>query len=641
MAISDSLRPASGQIPTTPGVYRFRDADGRVIYVGKAKSLRSRLNSYFQDPSALHPRTRAMVAGAARVEWTITATEVEALALEYEWIKIHEPRFNIKYRDDKSYPFLVVTLGEDIPRAHVTRSAKRPGSKAFGPYTHAWAIRETLDLLLRVFPVRTCSPSVFRRTKAQGRACLFYDIGKCSAPCVGKITPGAHRKLVNELCAFMAGDPARYQADLEAEMRQASADLDFEKAARLRDDAAALAKVGERNAVVLPDATDADVFGLAQDDLEAAVHVFFVRGGRVRGQRGWIVEKVEDVTDGQLVERLLTSVYGPEDADIPREILLPATPDNLAQAAAWLRVRRGAKVELRVPLRGEKAALAATVQENAAQALALHKTQRSTDLTSRSLALREIQDALGMSEAPLRIECYDISTTQGTHQSASMVVFEDGLARKSEYRRFAVQSTSDDTAALHEVLTRRFARLTQPTTDDDGLDSTSAIVRGKGGEVPRFAYRPQLVLVDGGAPQVAAAWAAMREAGVEGIALAGLAKRLEEVWLANNPYPVILPRASEGLYLLQRLRDEAHRVAITYHRSRRSKAMTAGSALDSIPGFGPVKLASLIEHFGSVPKAARATVEEITEVRGFGPAMARAVWEALQPKAANPGRLER
>ncbi|MDR3201809.1 MAG: excinuclease ABC subunit UvrC, partial [Bifidobacteriaceae bacterium] len=458
-----SYRPAPGQVPTDPGVYRFRDAAGRVVYVGKAKNLRARLANYFQDAGALHPRTRQMVATAASVEWTVVSTEVEALALEYSWIKEFDPRFNVKYRDDKSYPYLAVTMGEPFPRVQVMRGAKRRGTRYFGPFSHAWAIRETVDQLLRVFPVRTCSAGVFNRSRRADRPCLLGYIEKCSAPCVGRISEEEHRGLAQDFCDFMAGDAARFLRTVESQMRQAAAELDFERAARLRDDAAALARVVERNAIVLPDGTDADVFELVGDELEAAAQVFFVRGGRVRGQRGWIVEKVEDLTDAELVERLLQSVYGQDEADVPREILVPHLPDAADQVAEWLREIRGSRVDLRVPQRGPKRELAETVRKNAAQALAAHKARRSGDLTARSEALRQIQEALELDDAPLRIECYDISTTQGTYQVASMVVFEDGLARKAEYRHFQIRGpegrgAADDTAAMHEVITRRFAR---------------------------------------------------------------------------------------------------------------------------------------------------------------------------------------
>ena len=639
MADPATYRPAPGEIPVDPGVYRFRDAHGRVIYVGKAKSLRPRLSSYFQDLSALHPRTRQLVTTAASVEWTVVSTEVEALQLEYSWIKEFDPRFNVKYRDDKSYPYLAVTMGDDFPRVQVMRGDKRKGTRYFGPYSHAWAIRETVDLLLRVFPVRTCSNGVFRRAGQVGRPCLLGYIDKCSAPCVGRVTPEEHRALAADFCDFMAGDAGRFVRRLENEMRQAAADLDFERAARRRDDLGALQRALEKSVVVLPDATDADVFALVEDELEAAVQVFHVRGGRVRGQRGWVVEKVEDIGTPDLVERLLLQVYGESPDSVPREVLVPSLPSDAHEVAEWLSGLRGSLVDLRVPQRGDKRALLDTVERNAAHALTLHKTRRGGDLTTRSVALQEIQDVLELPEAPLRIECYDVSNLQGTEIVASMVVFEDGLPRKSEYRRFAVRGTDgqDDTAWMHEVLTRRFRRhvdeqellaTAQPTSGPAAIDPDT-------GRPRRFAYAPNLVVVDGGPPQVAAAQRALAALGVHDVALVGLAKRLEEVWRPGEEHPVVLPRSSEGLYLLQRVRDEAHRFAIAYHRQRRSKAMTT-SALDDVPGLGATRRTALLKHFGSLKKVRAATAEQIAEVPGIGLATARVLVTALskQPPAA-------
>ncbi|EYR64028.1 excinuclease ABC subunit C [Actinotalea ferrariae CF5-4] len=670
MADPATYRPRPGQVPDSPGVYRFKDEHGRVVYVGKAKSLRSRLASYFQDLSALHPRTRQMVTTAASVEWTVVGTEVEALALEYSWIKEFDPRFNVKYRDDKSYPYLAVTLGEAFPRVQVMRGRKRPGTRYFGPYAHAWAIRETVDLLLRVFPVRTCSAGVFRRAQQTGRPCLLGYIDKCAAPCVGRVTEEEHRGLAEDFCDFMAGETARFTRRLTAQMRAAAAELDYERAARLRDDIGALDRATEKNAVVLADGTDADVFALVGDELEAAVQVFHVRDGRIRGQRGWIVEKVEDVTDGELVEHLLQQVYGddggwsaperdsggarrPEqvrvaESAVPREVLVPVLPPDVDQVTAWLSALRGSRVAVRVPQRGDKRDLAETVRRNAEQALVLHRTRRAGDLTTRSQALKELQDALDLPTAPLRIECYDISTTQGTHQVGSMVVFEDGLARRSEYRHFVVrgpdgEGARDDTAAMHEVITRRFRRYLQEQEDGDDLalgesdddvqthpSPGSREVSPEARRPGRFAYPPHLVVVDGGPPQVAAAARALAELGIDDVALCGLAKRLEEVWLPGEDYPVILQRSSEGLYLLQRVRDEAHRFAIRHHRSRRSKSMTV-SALDGVPGLGPARSAALLKHFGSVKRLRAASVEEIAAVRGMGARTAQAVVDALAP----------
>ncbi|MFN2318330.1 MAG: excinuclease ABC subunit UvrC [Dermatophilaceae bacterium] len=632
MAHPSSYRPAPGSIPRDPGVYRFRDEHGRVIYVGKASSLRSRLSSYFQDISALHPRTQAMVRTGASVEWTVVATEVEALQLEYSWIKQFEPRFNVKYRDDKSYPYLAVTMAEEIPRAQVLRGAKRKGTRYFGPYAHAWAIRETLDLLLRVFPVRTCSAGVYRRAASSGRPCLLGYIDKCSAPCIGRVSPEQHREIAADLCDFLAGGARTHVTRLQREMGQAAAELDFERAARLRDDVAAMSKALERSAVVLPDGTDADVIGIADDELEAAFHVFMVRDGRVRGQRGWVAEK-EAESLGEVVGHLLIEMYGAEEAGaIPREVLVPVLPPDTDQIEEWLRQRRGRRVRVRVPSRGDKRALLQTVTRNAEQSLARHKVARAGDLTSRTRALHELQEGLGLAEAPLRIECFDISHVQGTNAVGSMVVFEDGLPRKNAYRHFVIRggapdapaaaessmpaAKADDTAAMHEVLTRRFRRYLEESTA--ALADTA---RDEDGRPARFAYPPHLVVVDGGPAQVGAAVRALEDIGVDDVAVVGLAKRLEEVWLPGEEFPVILPRASEGLYLLQRVRDEAHRFAITFHRKRRSTSMTR-SALDDIPGLGPGRQKRLLTHFGSLKRIRAAAVEEITAVPGIGPALA-------------------
>jgi len=628
-------------------VYRFRDETGRVIYVGKAKSLRSRVNSYFADLWTLHPRTQQMVTTAASVDWVVVSTEVEALQLEYNWIKEYDPKFNVKYRDDKSYPYLAVTLDEEYPRLQVMRGAKRKGVRYFGPYSHAWAIRETLDLLLRVFPARTCSIGVFRRARQIGRPCLLGDIDKCSAPCVGRVDAATHRRIVEDFCDFMAGRAEPLVKRLEKEMYEASEALEFERAARIRDDLAAVRRALEKQAVVLPDGTDADVVAFAGDELEAAVQVFHVRGGRVRGQRGWVVEKTEELTTGDLVHHFCRQVYG-ESSDVPRELLVPELPPDAEALTDWLTQRRGGRVTLRVPQRGDKRALLETVARNAAEALSQHKLRRASDLTARTQALEEIAEALGLAAAPLRIECYDVSQIQGTDVVASMVVFEDGLPRKSEYRRFTVRGEAaqsaedggpprgaDDVAALSEVLRRRFTRYlaTRMATGEIG-EETSADPDRPGidpetGKPRKFAYPPQLVVVDGGQPQVNGAAAVLRELGVTDVAVCGLAKRLEEVWLPDQPFPVILPRQSEGLYLLQRVRDEAHRFAITFHRQRRSKRMTR-SVLDDIPGLGEVRRKALLRRFGSVKNLAAASVEEITQVPGIGPRTAEAIVTALR-----------
>ncbi|MDT5182293.1 MAG: excinuclease subunit, partial [Mycobacterium sp.] len=643
-----TYRPAPGSIPVEPGVYRFRDPHGRVIYVGKAKSLRSRLTSYFADIYSLAPRTRQMVMTAGSVEWTVVNTEVEALQLEYNWIKEFDPRFNIRYRDDKSYPVLAVTLNEEYPRLMVYRGARRKGVRYFGPYSHAWAIRETLDLLTRVFPARTCSAGVFKRHRQIGRPCLLGYIDKCSAPCVERVSAEQHRQIVNDFCDFLAGKTDRFARDMEQQMNEAAAALDFERAARLRDNISALKRALEKQAVVFGDGTDADVVAFADDELEAAVQVFHVRGGRVRGQRGWIVEKPgdpEESGEGQLVEQFLTQFYGDQAelngaADeslnpVPRQVLVPCLPDNADELATWLSQLRGSQVSLRVPQRGDKRALAETVKRNAQDALAQHKLKRAGDFTARSAALQSIQDALGLADAPLRIECVDISHVQGTDVVASLVVFEDGLPRKSDYRHYAIRDAagdgrSDDVASIAEVTRRRFHRHLHDTQDSNELAAQHNVAASAAppAKSRKFAYPPNLYVVDGGAPQVNAAAAVLDELGVTDVAVIGLAKRLEEVWVPSEPDPIIMPRNSEGLYLLQRVRDEAHRFAIAYHRSKRSKRMTA-SALDSVRGLGEHRRKALVTHFGSLARLKQASVEEITAIPGIGVATATAVLEAL------------
>ncbi|MEW1611934.1 MULTISPECIES: excinuclease ABC subunit UvrC [unclassified Streptomyces] len=691
MADPSSYRPSPGQIPDSPGVYKFRDEHRRVIYVGKAKNLRQRVASYFQDLAGLHPRTRTMVTTAASVEWTVVSTEVEALQLEYTWIKEFDPRFNVKYRDDKSYPYLAVTLNEEFPRVQVMRGAKKKGVRYFGPYGHAWAIRETVDLMLRVFPVRTCSAGVFKNAARTGRPCLLGYIDKCSAPCVGRVTPEEHRELAEDFCDFMAGRTGTYIRRLEKDMAQAAEEMEYERAARLRDDAGALKRAMEKSAVVLADATDADLIAVAEDELEAALQIFHVRGGRVRGQRGWVTDKVEAVDTAGLVEHALQQLYGEERGEsVPKEVLVPALPEDTEAVSQWLAERRGSQVSLRIPQRGDKKDLMATVQRNAQQALGLHKTKRASDLTTRSRALEEIAEALGLDTAPLRIECYDISHLQGDDVVASMVVFEDGLARKSEYRRFQIRGFEgqDDVRSMHEVIGRRFKRYLQEKERTGEWEETPEATPGAtvptgpalAGPVPtgpaltapaptapaltgpaptgpvpapaltaaspvdeiepreddgrpkRFAYPPQLVVVDGGQLQVAAAKRALDELGIDDIAVCGLAKRLEEVWLPDDDDPVVLPRSSEGLYLLQRVRDEAHRFAITYQRAKRAKRIRS-SPLDDVAGLGETRKQALIKHFGSVKKLRQATIEEICEVPGIGRRTAESVAVALAATA--------
>lgn len=630
-----TYRPAPGSIPTQPGVYRFRDPKHRVVYVGKAKNLRARLSSYFQDVANLHPRTATMVTTAASVEWTVVATEVEALQLEYSWIKEYDPRFNVKYRDDKSYPWLAVTVSDEFPRVTVGRGAKRKGTRYFGPYSHAWAIRETVDTLLRVFPMRSCSNGVFKRSQQVGRPCLLGYIDKCAAPCVGNVSPDEHRAIVDDFCAFMGGQTAAFTKRIEREMYAASEAMEFERAARLRDDLGALERALEKQAVVLGDGTDADVVALAEDPLEVGVQIFHVRGGRIRGQRGWVADRMDEGATPELVEGFLLQLYAGERGDaIPREVLVPELPPDVETVEALLTELRGSRVTVRVPQRGDKRTLQETVARNAQQSLALHKTKRASDLTTRNRALEEIQQALELGDVPLRIECYDVSNLQGTEVVASMVVFEDGLARKSEYRRFVIKGVEgqNDVASMHEVITRRFRRLLdeQASSEVRPGDETSGpmLVDPDTGRPRKFAYAPGLVVVDGGPPQVAAAQAALDGLGIDDIPVVGLAKRLEEVWVPGEEDPVILPRTSEGLYLLQRVRDEAHRFAINHHRSRRSKSMVE-SVLDDVPGLGEVRRRSVIKHFGSLKKLRAAEVEEIAMVPGVGPATAAAIKDAL------------
>ena len=616
MTDPSAYRPEPGSIPTSPGVYRFRDHQGRVVYVGKARSLRSRLNSYFADFATLHPRTQSMVTSASSVDWVVVANEVEALALEFTWIKEYEPRFNVRYRDDKSYPYLAITVGEEFPRAAVVREPRKKGTRYFGPYAHAWAIRETLDELSKVFGVRTCRDGVFRQAALLGRPCLLGYIGKCSAPCVGRIDAEAYRHSVADMCKFLSGNTKTITGQLETAMREAARNEEYEDAARLRDRLGALRRAMERNAVVFDDGTDADLVALSDETLEIGVQVFHVRSGRLVGERSFIVEKAEDIPLGGYMERVLQRIYsGREGMEIdtarpPREILVSCEPQDVAALTAWLGERRSGPVHIRVPQRGDKRTLMETAVTNAHEVLARHRLKRSSDLTARSEALAELQEYLQLSEAPLRIECIDISTLQGTDTVASLVVFEDGLPRKRDYRSFIIKSPgADDLTAVREVVERRFAHATE-------------------GESRTFAYPPGLLVIDGGAPQVTAAQVALMDVGAGDIPVVGLAKRLEEVWLPDSPDPVILPRTSEALYLLQRVRDEAHRTAIAFHRKRRG-ARGRRSALDDIPGLGPVKAKALVRHFGSVKGIAAASPEELQAVPGIGPSLAATILGAL------------
>lgn len=685
LADPTSYRPAPGTIPTDPGVYKFRDTHGRVVYVGKAKNLRSRLSNYFQPPAQLHPRTRQMVFTASSVEWTVVASEVEALQLEYTWIKKFDPWFNVMYRDDKTYPLLAVSVKERYPRAFFYRGPKRKGVRYFGPFSHAWAVRETLDLLTRVFPIRTCSNGVFNRHESLGRPCLLGYIDKCSAPCVQRVTQEDYEDIVTGFLAFMGGRTDHVVRSLKQQMATAAEQLEFEKAARLRDDLGALDKVMERQTVVLSSDTDADIIAIDSDELEAAVQIFNVRGGRIRAQRGWVVEKTgdepgsldrldEDEKDPAiptLMQDFLVQYYSDaverdaqerkEDLKIseqfrrrgvdkqshqeaapsipvPREILVAALPEEMGDVSELLSKLRGAQVDIRVPQRGDKAALMETVHRNAAEALHQHKLKRVGDLTARSQALQDIQSALGMDEAPLRIECTDISHIQGTDVVASLVVFEDGLPKKNDYRRYQIKEAagdgrSDDVGSIAEVTRRRFKRYHEDKLANPDEEAARMMFAEEASEVAstgnqRFAYPPQLFIVDGGKPQVNAAQAVFDELGIVDVQLIGLAKRLEEIWIADDDEPIILPRNSEGMYLLQQIRDEAHRFAISYHRQQRSKRMRA-SVLDNVPGLGPARRTELVKHFGSVKQIRKASIDQLQEVAGVGPKLAETIFEHL------------
>ncbi|EFA23647.1 excinuclease ABC subunit UvrC [Bifidobacterium gallicum] len=778
----DLFRPKTSQIPAEPGVYKWRDGQGRVIYVGKAKNLRNRLSNYFQPLHQLHPRTQTMVLTARSLEWTVVGTELEALTLEYTWIKEFDPRFNVVFRDDKTYPYLAVSVGERIARTWVTRSRKRRDTRYFGPYAKVWDLRKSLDTLLRTFPVRTCTPAVFKKAQLTNRPCLLASIGKCSAPCVGRISAQDHRQLVSQLVGVLTGRIGQsYIADLTRQMKQASQDLEFEKAARLRDQIGMLRNVAQQNAVVLDQDVDADVFGIASDELEASVHAFFVRGGSIRGERNWSVERIEDVSDADLLADLIVQAYSQimheqqtsqsvsiaaasddqsiltdgqyddEDADdtandgvtvredehadttpmpassadqdsvtrvtpvtpstqathivehrhamgstqqvtavdrvaraqttrervkrleqtgradllapiapIPREVLVPLLPTRADELERWLSSMRGSAVSIRVPQRGSKKDLMQRAQDNASQALQRSKMSRISDMAARTEAMNDVAQALGLAEAPLRIECYDISNTVGgAYQVASMVVFEDAMAKKSEYRRFAIRGDDgkgalDDLSALYETLTRRFrhgniagdtgesidnerrVRDQQASQDqnrqsdgDDGMQSSDGPSTVQQNTDRRhFAYKPNLIVVDGGYPQVLAAAKALHDCGVDDVAVCGLAKRLEEVWVPDDDYPIILKRQSEGMYLLQRVRDESHRFAITYHRQARRKGALR-SVLDDIPGIGPSYQKKLLAHFGSVRAMRQASLEDLEAVKGVGKAKAKSIFDAL------------
>jgi len=620
-------KPKQGEIPTDPGVYRFRDPAGRILYVGKAKNLRARLSNYFAPLRTLHERTRRMVTTAASVEWTVVASDVEALQLEYMWIQEFSPPFNVRYKDDKSYPFMAITLADEAPRVIVTRNHRIPGAKYFGPYPKVWAVHDTIDLMIKVFPIRTCSDASYKKAMATGRPCFPGQIGRCGGPCSMKVGIEEHRAIVNDFVAFMSGGDERFTKELTRRMREASAAMDYEAAAGYRDKLQAIDAVLNRSALVLASDMDADLFGIAEDELAATVQHFVVRGGRVRGVRAITIEKELDISGGELVDQVIQRAYGgASDADIPRQILVPVLPDDATELEAWLRERRGKLVSVKVAQRGRKAELMKTAALNAQQALMLHKTRRTSDYVARTQALTDLQEALGLAEAPLRIEGYDVSHLSGTNVVASMVVFEDGLPRKDQYRTFGVPETTDDTDSIHQVLMRRLAYLDRPEENEPPEPTEAAL---QDGEVvttrrrPRFAYPPQLLVVDGGKPQVEAAARALADAGHEEIALCGIAKRLEEVWLPGEDFPVILPRTSEALYLLQRLRDEAHRFAIIHQRKRRKRDIS--TVLAEVPGLGDARIRALLRHFGSVTALRSATEDEIAQLPGIGPKLAASV----------------
>lgn len=619
-------RPPTGTIPDEPGSYQFKDAHGRVIYVGKASSLRHRLSSYFQRADRLHPRTRQMVETAESVEWTIVRNEVEALMLEYSLIKQHRPRFNVRLRDDKSYPFLAVTTDEEWPRAMVTRGARRKGVRYFGPYAHAYAIRETLDLLLRSFPVRTCSPGKFRQHERLGRPCLLFHIEKCAGPCVGEVSADDYESMVNELCGFLGGDTDEVVARITGEMGDAAKALEFEKAARLRDRLESVERAIERQQMVAERDEDLDIIGVSDDELEASVQVFFVRRGRVVGRKGFVLDKVEELSDGALVGRVMESMYGDEPpTGVPKQVLVPTVPDDVALYEEWLAMLRGSKVAIRVPKRGDRRQLLETVTHNAREEFVRHRMRRASDHNTRSRALTELQDALQLPEAPLRIECYDMAHLQGTDYVGSMVVLEDGMPAKKEYRRFKVNiDGNDDYAAMEEVLTRRLQAY---------LDERDQPIEERGEKPGKFAYPPQLLVVDGGKGQLGVAERVVNELGLaDEIPVAALAKRFEEVFVPGSPAPVRFTRGSEALFMLQRIRDEAHRFANSFHRERRSKRMTT-SSLDGIPGLGPARRDRLVKALGGVRAVKAADLESLQALSFLPDAVAQAVYDKFHSDA--------
>ncbi len=622
MAQPASYRPK--EIPEEPGVYRFFNADDKVIYVGKAKNLKNRLTTYFG--SNLAQKTYRMVHEAVRVDWTIVATELEALALEFSWIKQFHPTYNVQFKDDKSYPYLAISLNDEFPRIFITRKEKRPGLKYFGPYTNAWALRNTYEVLLKVYPVRSCSVGNFQRAQRTKRQCLLGDIGKCAAPCVGWVSPEEHKEIAYKLDAFMEKGMENLLPTLRSEMDQASEREEFERAARLRDQIESFEKAQRSTQGNLSDDLDGDFISIHEEGLHAAGSIFVVRRGSIKGSRSWIVDQERALEGDDQMASLFFSIYSQSaPTDIPAEIYLNQAPLDQSALEEWLTQLRGAKVSIKVPQRGEKVELLQTVERNAHYALVQYLSKRATDAAVSGKALLELEEELQLARTPLRIECYDISNISGTSVVASMVVFEDGLAKKSEYRRFIIDTDTaqDDTRAMHQVITRRMKRLLADR------QVNPAEIAETGGKVSKFAYPPQLIVVDGGAPQVAAAQRALDELGITDVALCGLAKRLEEVWMPGDKDPLILPRTSEGMYLLQRIRDEAHRFAITFHRSRRSKVMLE-SLLDDIPQLGESRRGALLARFGSVTAMRKASREELAATPGIGATIAGIIFEYLQ-----------
>ena len=618
MADPQSYRPTN--LPTDPGVYRFFDKDEKVIYVGKAKNIKNRLNSYFG--SNLQIKTRKMVNTAVRVDWTLVKTEVEALQLEFTWIKQYSPDFNVQFKDDKSYPHLAIDLKSEFPRLFISRSKKIPGVRYFGPYSHAWALRSTFETLIKIYPVRTCSESNFQSAVRTKRQCLLGDIGKCVAPCVNWVSPDEHRNLANNLVSFLEKSPEEISARIENEMNVASAAEEFEKAAKLRDQLEAVNKAFESTDRFLNENIDADVLAIHEEITHAALSQFIITAGRITGSRSWIVDRANLVEDEGIISAMLGKIYA--DNKPPSEILVDHLPEDSKVLEEWLSKQRGANVALIEPQRGEKFDLIQTVKRNAHQSLIQYLSKRANDAAVSGSTLAEIAEQLELAELPLRIECFDISNIQGTSMVASMVVFEDGQPKKSDYRRFSISDEAgfDDTRAMHHVITRRFKRY----LDEKDIDIAEAT--SQGGQRPRFAYPPQLVVVDGGKPQVNAAAKALQELGITDVAICGLAKRLEEVWLPNSSEPVIFPRHSESLYLLQKLRDEAHRFAINFHRSKRSKVMLE-SLLDEVAGLGEIRRKSLLSHFGSVSALKAATIDELAVVPGIGKKMAKTIIDQI------------